>query len=33
MPLPFDLDGSTQMETWTAIPMEEFVGLTAMFKR
>ena len=33
MPLSFALDGGTQNETWTAIPIEDYVGLTAMFKR
>ena len=33
LPLSFAPDGGGQTETWTAIPMEEFVGLTGMFKR
>ena len=32
MPLSFAPDGGAQTETWTAIPMEEFIGLTGMFK-
>jgi uncharacterized protein with GYD domain len=32
MPLSFSSSGSGQTETWTAIPMEEFVKLTGRLK-
>lgn len=32
MPLSFAPEGSAHTETWTAIPMEEFVELAARFK-
>ena len=32
MPLSFAPQGSAQAETWTLIPMEEFVKLTEMIK-
>jgi uncharacterized protein with GYD domain len=32
MPLSFTARGTSQTETWTAIPMEEFVQLTARIK-
>jgi uncharacterized protein with GYD domain len=32
MPLSFTSRGTSQTETWTAIPMEEFIKLTARVK-